>query len=264
MYFSDSFSKRENIAFEKYYGTRTTFHQQWKKRSSSAFFRGSLSDCLPTMSSYNGNLNYCARAKVVLEAGRRESSLLSGIKLVKGTYPFDELNKCSLCQGDKLTGDKFVSELHRHKYLINFAGAGNWSRRLSLLLRAGGMIVHAESSGYQFYDFRLKPGVHYITFDPEIGRSGAGNLIARLEWARSNDNLAEVIARRSASFGRACLSEQSIDYFVAKLLGEYGSLLRGDIEKKAMIDLSSCFCGDKGDRCKPSKLCNGVIDKCWK
>ena len=27
-------------------------------------------------------------------------------------------------------------------------------------------------------------------------------------------------------------------------------------EKKAMIDLSSCFCGDKGDRCKPSKLCN--------
>ena len=262
MSFSDSFSKRENIAFEKYYGSGSTFHQQWRRRSNSAFFRGSLSDC-SSLSVHGGGLNYCARAKVILEAARGESTLLSDIKLVKGTYPFDELNKCSLCKGDKLGGAEFVDELHKHKYVINFAGAGNWSRRLSLLLRSGGMIVHAESPGYQFYDFRLKPGVHYLPFDPEIGHSGAGNLISRLEWARSNDNLAEEIAHRSRTFGRLCLGEQSIDYFVTKLLEEYGALLRGDIEEESMIGLSSCFCGNKVGRCKPAKLCKGVIDKCW-
>ena len=263
MSFSDSISKHENIAFEKRYDSISTFHQQWRRRTSSAFFRGSLSDCSASLSLHRGDLNYCPRAKVVLEAARVKSNLLSGIKLVKGKFPFSDLDRCSLCQGDKLSGDEFVGELHKYKYLINFAGAGNWSRRLSLLLRSGGMIVQAESTGYQFYDFRLEPGVHFIPFDPEIGRIGAGNLISRLEWARKNDHLAEEIAQRSASFGRSCLSEGSIDYFVTKLLGEYGALLRGDIEEKSMIDLSPCFCGNEVDRCKTAKLCKGVIDRCW-
>jgi len=262
MSFSDSISKGENFAFEKYHQS-SSFHHQWRRRRSSAFFRGALSDCSTTPSSYRGDLNSCPRAKVVLEAAKAQNKLLSGIKLVKGNYPFHELTKCSLCQGDKLSGDEFVGELHKHKYLINFAGAGNWSRRMSLLLRSGGMIVHAESSGYQFYDFGLKPGVHYIPFDPDIGHNGAGNLISRLEWARNNDALAEEIAHRSETFGRVCLSERSIDHFVSKLLGAYGALLRGDFQKLSMVDLSSCFCGSKGETCKPSKLCKGVINKCW-
>lgn len=261
MSFSDSISKRENIVFKRYHHSSITFHHQWRRRSSSAFFRGTLSDCATALSAHHGDLNYCARAKVVLEAARVQNNLLSGIQLVKGAYAFDELTKCSLCQGDKLNEEDFVGELHKHKYLINFAGAGSWSRRMSLLLRSGGMIVHAETPGYQFYDFRLKPGVHYIPFDPDIGRNGAGNLISRLEWARSNDVLAEEIAQRSETFGRVCLSERSIDYFVSKLLVAYGALLRGAFEKESMIDLSSCIC--KGERCKPSKLCQGVIDKCW-
>ena len=263
MSFSDSISKRENSGFEKHQSSARAFHQEWRKRSNSAFFRGSLSDCFLSLSLYRGDLNYCARAKVVLEAARSENSLLSGIKLVKGAYPFDELAKCSLCQGDKLNGDEFVGELHKHKYLINFAGAGNWSRRMSLLLRSGGLVIHAESPGYQFYEFGLKPGVHYIPFDPGIGHDGAGNLISRLEWASSNQNLAEKIAQRSRTFGQVCLSEQSIDYFVTRLLGDYGALLSGEFLKKSMIDLSSCFCGYKMERCKPSKLCKGTIDKCW-
>jgi hypothetical protein len=263
MSFSDSISKRENIAFEKYYDSSNTFHHQWRRRSSSAFFRGSLSDCLSSLSLHHGDLNYCARAKVVLEAARVRSKLLSGIKLVKAVYPFDELTKCTSCQGDKLSGDQFVDELHKHKYMINFAGAGNWSRRMGLLLRSGGMVLHAESPGYQFYEYKLKPGTHYVPFDPDIGRSGAGNLISRLEWAKNNDVLAEEIALRSRTFGRECLREQSIDYFVRKLLGVYGALLKGDFERKSMIDLSSCFCEYEMVGCKPSKLCQGVIDKCW-
>ena len=261
MSFSDLISKHESIIFQKYHDSFNTFHHQWRRRSSSAFFRGSLSDCATALSTYHGDLNYCARAKVVLEAARVQDNLLSGIQLIKGTYAFDELTKCSACQGDKLNAEEFVVELHKHKYLINFAGAGNWSRRMSLLLRSGGMIVHAESPSYQFYDIRLKPGVHYIPFDPDIGRTGAGNLISRLEWARNNDIVAERIARRSEAFGRVCLSERSIDYFVSKLLGAYGALLRGAFKKESMIDLSPCMC--ERERCKPSKLCEGVIDRCW-
>jgi hypothetical protein len=115
----------------------------------------------------------------------------------------------------------------------------------------------------EFYELGLRPGTHFIPFDPDIGRSGAGNLLSRLVWVNQHDSFAEAIAQRAKTFGSICLTEQSIDYFVRQLLRRYGQLLQGSIKKVFMIDLTSCLCSERMKRCKPSKLCKGVIKRCW-
>ena len=264
MSFSDAISHSENSAFNKFSEQAGSFHKQWKTRRSSAFFRGTLSDCSAAISLHNGDINYCSRAKVIFEAAQSKSPLMSNIKAIPSlSMHIQSFKNCSRCTGEKLSGDSFVRELHSHKYLLNFAGAGNWSRRLSLLLRSGGLIFQAESPGYQFYDMGMRPGTHFIPYDPGIGRRGAGNLLSRLVWAKQHDSLAEAIAQRTKTFGSMCLKEQSIDYFVRELLRRYGQLLQGTVKKVFMIDLTSCLCSERKKRCKPSKLCKGVIERCW-
>ena len=124
------------------------------------------------------------------------------------------------------------------------------------------MIFQSERRGYQFYEFELKPGVHFIPFDPQIGKPGFGSLLSRLEWAQNNDRTAEQIARRAQSFGKACLTESSIDYFVSKLLAEYSKFLVGKSLSYPLVDLSSCV-AHKSSRFKLSKQCEATIQKCW-
>jgi len=93
-----------------------------------------------------------------------------------------------------------------------------------LLLRTAGLIFQAQSSGYQLYDFQLKPGIHYIPFDHDVGSPGFGNLLSRIHWAEENPNIARKIAARTESFGSSCLMEESIDYFLSILLQKYSTL----------------------------------------
>ncbi|CAL6340132.1 unnamed protein product [Bathycoccus prasinos] len=164
---------------------------------------------------------------------------------------------------DSIRGEKFAYELLKHKYAINMPGAGNWSRRMSVLLQSGSLVFQAESPGYQFYEFGLSPGSHFIPFDPEIGKLGAGNLIPRVEWATRHDDTAKKIAFRGFSFVQYCLNEGSIDYFTRTLLRKYSALLNGILSNVSLVDLSECSCYRAKKPCRISRLCKGIIDKCW-
>ena len=131
---------------------------------------------------------------------------------------------------------------------------------MSLLLRSGGLVFHAETSGYQFYEVELKPGIHYIPFNPELGHFGAGNLVARLLWAKDNDDISKKIAKRSESLATNCLNEENIDYFVAILLRKYSYLLKGRALNYPLVDLSQCH---ESEPRNIARLCKGLIDKCW-
>ncbi|CAL6327878.1 unnamed protein product [Bathycoccus prasinos] len=188
MSFSDKTSYLENIAFRR---LGKQHRGTWESRREAAFFRGSLSDCADAVNVRAGDVEFCARAKVVYHSKKAKNPLLSSIST---TSSFDEVGlskSCDVCTSQGKKGESFVHDLLTHKYVLDFAGAGNWSRRMSLLLRSGGLIFKSESPGYQFYEFHLKPGVHYIPFNPEIGRRGAGNLLSRLEWAQNNDEIIE-------------------------------------------------------------------------
>ena len=263
MSFSDKKAVSENLAIEnikrRNYGLSS--HELWERRRNTAFFRGSLSDCHLSGQKYKGNVKYCARAKIVYEAVRTKSKLLEDVRTTSNFLDIGLDPDCPSCVKSKLNGKDFVQNLFDHKYLLNFDGAGNWSRRLSLLYRTGGLILHAQSSGYQFYDFQLKPGIHYIPFDPDIGSPGFGNLLSRIHWAEINPHIARRIAARTESFGSNCLREESIDYFVSVLLQQYSKLLSGNSSELPLVDLSSCFSRDR--QVHISRLCPNVIRNCW-
>ena len=135
---------------------------------------------------------------------------------------------------------------------------------MSVLLRSGGLVLQAETSGYQFYELQLRPGFHYIPFNPELGRFGAGNLVSRLQWAKDNDHISKEIAMRSESLAVNCLSEKNIDYFVVILLSKYSQLLKGRVLNFPLVDLSQCIQkSHQKEYSKIARLCKGVIEKCW-
>ena len=203
MSFSDSLSKSE----DRFFGAYSKFQMPWKKRVSSAFFRGALSDCGVAREFHSGKVEFCRRAKIVHEASRNNNSLLKNVHSTTNFRTSGLNMSCVKCQRRSYSSEKFAENLLKHKYLLNLPGAGPWSRRMNLLLRSGGLIFQEESAGHQFFEVELKPGAHYIPFDSEIGRAGVGNLISRLEWAKKNDDIAESIATRSRSFGMQCLTE---------------------------------------------------------
>ena len=261
MSFSDKISSLENSAFRRL-KKQTKLYGSWDHRKEAAFFRGALSDCGGAVNRHAGDVTFCPRAKVIHYSKQTKNPLLSGIST---TSNFEEVglnNSCHMCTSRGRRGEGFVQNLLVHKYLLDFAGAGNWSRRMSLLLRSGGLIFKSESPGYQFYEVNLKPGVHYIPFDPQIGRVGVGNLLSRLEWAQKNDEIAKQIARTSQSFGRICLSETSIDDFVSMLLMKYSKRLSENPLMYPLVDLSTCV-SDMKDYYKLSKHCEQTIQRCW-
>lgn len=261
MSFSDKTSALENIAFRQLEANQK-FHSNWSQKKVAAFFRGSLSDCTTSIKEYDGDLNFCARAKVIYHSRNSKEPLLSGISTTSDFKKVGLRATCKSCSTPGSRGEAFIRDLLTHKYVLDFAGAGNWSRRMSLLLRSGGLIMKSESPGYQFYELNLKPGVHYIPFDPQIGKNGSGTLLPRLVWAQNNDKIVEKIVRRSQSFGRACLSESSIDYFVTNVLSKYAERLTGNPLNYPLVDLSSCI-SDRKTHFALSKQCEETIKKCW-
>ena len=252
--FSDKLSKREQLAFEQ------LPRIPWKKRANTAFFRGALSDCWVAKEKFNGNFNFCARAKIIFEANRSKLPILADIATTS-SFRKSGLNvDCSSCEKGSLSSSNFVENLLSHKYLLNMPGVGQ-SRRIKQLMQSGGVVFQSENDGFQFYDVNLKPGLHYITFDPQLGKSGSGNLLSRLYWATENDDIVQNIASRSKSFANTCLTEASIDFFVSTLLQRYSSLLVGNSSKFPLVDLSECLTENYNQSI--ARLCKGVIQKCW-
>ncbi|CAL6334842.1 unnamed protein product [Bathycoccus prasinos] len=232
----------------------------WEKRLSVAFFRGSLSDCFVAKEKFGGNINFCVRAKLILEADRSKLAVLKDIGASSSFKNAGFNVKCSSCEKGSMSSSDFVKNIYSHKYLLNLPGVGQ-SRRMAQLLRSGGTIFQSENKGYQFYDYALEPGFHYIPFEAQPGIPGLGNLVSRLNWAMENDDAVKKIASRSKSYADNCLTEQSIDYFATAILKGYSSILIGNSSNLPLVDLSECFAEREGQSI--SRLCKGVIQRCW-
>ena len=265
MSFTDRLAQRENKAFQYYdqqFDSEISFNKRWQKKKNILYFRGGLTDCEMAAKYHNGDVRYCGRAKIILEKVRSKNSFLDGVSSNSRFRDVGLREECDECFQPRLRGFDFVEELVSHKYLLNFPGAGNWSRRMALLLRSGGVVFQAESEGYQFYELNLKPGLHFIPFNIDLGSIGAGNLISRVQWAEENEEVARQIAFRSGTFSKYCLKENSINYFIEVLLQEYSKLLIGSSVKLPMVDLSSCLAGPNEKSI--ARMCQETIHKCWK
>ena len=131
MSFTDKLAKRESEEFRLYDGqfsSDTSFLRAWKKKKNVIYFRGGLTDCAIAEKYHNGDARFCARAKIVLEKVRGKSKLLSGVSTYTRFSAVGLQDRCDDCLGSKLGDGAYVKEMVGHKYLLNFPGAGNWSR----------------------------------------------------------------------------------------------------------------------------------------
>jgi len=266
MSFSDVASVNEKMGYKEV-KSGMSFDERWKRKKAVAFFLGALSDCADAMKNHADDHKWCARAKVVkygAELAQQGNDLLSGVRIYNTDGSVQAMLKgCDMCVTPKLKGQAFVRELMNHKFVLNFDGAGNWSRRMSLLLNSGSVVLKAESAGYQFYEYGLEPGVHYVPFDAMVGKEEQGNLLPRLEWLAEFDDVAKEVAQRAESFGEACLSEHSVNDFVYEMLAGYGRLQRGRPAKYDTVDISECFdrksCRNKLEPCFPATFGVGGV-----
>jgi hypothetical protein len=83
-----------------------------------------------------------------------------------------------------------ASEVFSYKYVINTHGNGNdWSNRFRSLLSTGAAVFKQESSLYEFWEWGLKPWVHYVPV-----RRDLSDLPQLLQWAQQHDSEAKRIA----------------------------------------------------------------------
>jgi len=83
-----------------------------------------------------------------------------------------------------------ASEVFSYRYVINTHGNGNdWSNRLRSLLSTGAVVFKQESSLFEFWEWGLKPWVHYVPV-----RRDLSDLPQLLRWAQQNDSEARRIA----------------------------------------------------------------------
>ncbi len=83
-----------------------------------------------------------------------------------------------------------ASEVFSYKYVINTHGNGNdWSNRFRSLLSTGAAVFKQESSLYEFWEWGLKPWVHFIPV-----RRDLSDLPQLLQWAQQHDSDAKKIA----------------------------------------------------------------------
>ena len=147
------------------------FRDRWLKRKHGAFFCGSPSDCYTdSMPKGADPKAQCPRIKAVSDAHAEGApKALEGVKICYGqfTNPSELMKKYGLNR-KSLEPFHAPSEHARliatYRYLVNLDGAGPWSRRLSVLLGAGGAVLNHVSYGWQFYDAGMKEGVHLYRF----------------------------------------------------------------------------------------------------
>jgi hypothetical protein len=89
-----------------------------------------------------------------------------------------------------------ATEIFSYKYVINTHGNGNdWSNRFRSLLSTGAVVFKQESSLYEFWEWGLKPWVHYVPV-----RRDLSDLPKLLEWAQQNDSEAMRIAQAGVKY----------------------------------------------------------------
>lgn len=109
----------------------------------------------------------------------------------------------------------------KYKYLAHLDGQG-LSSRLEQLLTLGS-VVFKEQSGYRaFYHGLLQPHVHYVPFWKQVPE----DVLPALEWARTHDNEARIIADNAQQLAHRYFSREALACYWLTLLTRLSKLQR--------------------------------------
>lgn len=112
-----------------------------------------------------------------------------------------------------------------HKYLFNFRGVSA-SFRLKHLFLCDSVVFHVGDDWLEFFYQALKPWVHYIPVDDDLG-----NVEELLNFAKENDEVVRKIAERGRKFIKDHLTMSDIFCYWRKLLKGYHKQIKFKVKR---------------------------------
>lgn len=195
----------------------------WDSKKDTAFFRGSTTG-------YYGDKEWQLSARAQLVLYSMKSSLVDAkfTDLVQGAET--NLDMLEFLNTHQLIGDHISpKDSINYRYLIVMDGNANTGRTNWTLSSNCAVLIQDGSPYTMWWHAVLKPFVHYIPFNYD-----SSNLIEMIEWARSHQEKAKIIAENGRQL---VLNELTLDHMYAYLylvLKEYYSLTNHSKTKKAL------------------------------
>lgn len=108
--------------------------------------------------------------------------------------------------------------LSHYKYLLSLDGKAAPSS-FEWQLFSQSLIFKAESNQIEWFYEQLRPGVHYLPFDPD-----GNGLVEKILWAKSHDEEARSIAQNSYHFAMHHFLDEEILIYLYHVLKTYAKL----------------------------------------
>ncbi|XP_072119571.1 protein O-glucosyltransferase 2 isoform X1 [Mobula birostris] len=109
-------------------------------------------------------------------------------------------------------------DFFQYKYQINIDGTVA-AYRMPYLLAGDSVILKQDSTYYEHFYNDLRPWEHYIPF-----KSDLSDLLDKIQWAKSHDKEAKMIAKAGQDYARNNLMADHIFCYYFKLFQEYADL----------------------------------------
>jgi hypothetical protein len=133
-----------------------------------------------------------------------------------------------------LIGNRFnFEDFLNYKYLPNVTGTMASSPALQWRLLSNSVTLQQETDEIQWFYRALKPYVHYVPVKHDLS-----DLIEKIEWSQSHDDLCKQIADNSTEFVLNNLMTEDIYLYFYLVLNRYSSLqnLSKDLEQETLKD----------------------------
>uniref|UniRef100_A0A8C2NEY2 Glycosyl transferase CAP10 domain-containing protein n=2 Tax=Capra hircus TaxID=9925 RepID=A0A8C2NEY2_CAPHI len=189
---------------------RSAAQWPWKKKNSTAYFRGSRTSP--------------ERDPLILLSRKNP-------KLVDAEYTKNQAWKSMKdTLGKPAAKDVHLVDHCKYKYLFNFRGVAA-SFRFKHLFLCGSLVFHVGDEWLEFFYPQLKPWVHYIPVKTDLS-----NVQELLQFVKANDDIAQEIAERGSQFILNHLKMDDITCYWENLLTEYSKFLSYNVTRRKGYD----------------------------
>ncbi|XP_036206646.1 protein O-glucosyltransferase 1 isoform X2 [Myotis myotis] len=227
---------------------RSAAQWPWKKKNSTAYFRGSR--CKQRRTKFSSLKGKVGTAQDHLEAAVSNIPLLcyesdqtsperdplillsrKNPKLVDAEYTKNQAWKSMKdTLGKPAAKDVHLVDHCKYKYLFNFRGVAA-SFRFKHLFLCGSLVFHVGDEWLEFFYPQLKPWVHYIPVKTDLS-----NVQELLHFVKANDDIAQEIAERGSHFIMNHLRMDDITCYWENLLTEYSKFLSYNVTRRKGYD----------------------------
>lgn len=103
-----------------------------------------------------------------------------------------------------------------YKYLMDLDGNCASAPRLALLLHSNSVVFKHQTNSIQWFYGKLKAYQHFIPVKKNLG-----DLLPKIEWAKSHDQECEQISKQARQLAQEVLSHEAIYLYFYKLIETY-------------------------------------------